>query len=119
MFYKSELKDFIRVPPKLFNLPVAESIVRRIRKKYENYTSKELGMVIDVLDVSNIGEGTVIPGDGASYYETNFELLVYKPEMQEVVYGEIKEIADFGAFMTIGPIDGMIHISQTMLRKKG
>ncbi len=114
MFYKSELKDYIRVPPRLFDMPVQEAIIQRIRKKYESYVSKELGIVIDVLAVSDIGEGTVIPGDGASYYETHFELLTYKPEMQEVVYGEIKEIADFGAFMTIGPIDGMIHISQTM-----
>jgi DNA-directed RNA polymerase subunit E' len=28
--------------------------------------------------------------------------------------GKIKDIADFGAFLTLGPIDGMIHISQTM-----
>ena len=27
---------------------------------------------------------------------------------------QIKDIADFGAFITMGPIDGMIHISQTM-----
>ncbi len=114
MFYKIELKDHIRVPPSLFSLPVTEAIMKRIRKKYENYVSKEIGIVIDVLAVKNIGEGIVIPGDGASYYDTNFELLTFKPEIQEVLYGEIKEIADFGAFMTIGPIDGMIHISQTM-----
>src|SRR3972149_5117840 len=34
--------------------------------------------------------------------------------MQEVITGKIKDIADFGAFITLGPIDGMIHISQTM-----
>ena len=34
--------------------------------------------------------------------------------MQEVVLGRIKDIADFGAFISIGPIEGMIHISQTM-----
>ena len=34
--------------------------------------------------------------------------------MQEVIPGVIKDIADFGAFMSIGPIEGMIHISQTM-----
>jgi DNA-directed RNA polymerase subunit E' len=28
--------------------------------------------------------------------------------------GKIRDIADFGAFITIGPIDGMIHISQTI-----
>jgi len=114
MFYKIELKDHIRVPPDLFDLPVAESIMKRVRKKYENYVSKNIGMVIDVLGIKDVGEGIVIPGDGASYYDTNFELITFKPELQEVLYGEVKEIADFGAFMTVGPVDGMIHISQTM-----
>jgi DNA-directed RNA polymerase subunit E' len=34
--------------------------------------------------------------------------------MQEVVLGKIKDIADFGAFIQLGPIEGMIHVSQTM-----
>ena len=33
---------------------------------------------------------------------------------QEIVFGRIKDITDFGAFITIGPTEGMIHISQTM-----
>jgi DNA-directed RNA polymerase subunit E' len=41
-------------------------------------------------------------------------LLTFKPELHEVVVGKIKDIADFGAFINIGPIEGMIHISQTM-----
>ncbi|MEK6968753.1 MAG: S1 RNA-binding domain-containing protein, partial [Nanoarchaeota archaeon] len=28
--------------------------------------------------------------------------------------GKIKDVADFGAFFNMGPIDGMIHVSQTM-----
>ncbi len=43
-----------------------------------------------------------------------FEILTFKPEMQEIVLGKIKDIAEFGAFINIGPVDGMIHISQTM-----
>ena len=34
--------------------------------------------------------------------------------MHEVVLGIVSDITDFGAFMNIGPLDGMIHISQTM-----
>ncbi len=114
MFYKVEVKDHIRVPPDLFNLEVNEAVVKRIKKKYEGFISKDLGVVIDVTDVKTIGEGIIIPGDGASYYDTSFELLTFKPEMQEVVLGRIKDIADFGAFINIGPIEGMIHVSQTM-----
>ena len=114
MFYRIEAKDHIRVPPDLFNLAVEDAVVKRIKKKYEGFISKELGVVIDVNGVKSIGEGIIIPGDGASYYDAEFELLTFKPEMQEVVLGKIKDIADFGAFINLGPIEGMIHVSQTM-----
>ncbi len=114
MFYKIKLKDHIRVPPDLFNEDAESAVIKRIKKKYEGHISKELGIVIDVSQIDEIGEGIIIPGDGASYYDTKFELLAFKPDMQEIVYGFVRDIADFGAFMTIGPLDGMIHISQTM-----
>lgn len=114
MFYRAEIKDHIRVPPDLFGLSREEAIIKRIKKDYEGYISKDLGIVIDVDKINGIGKGVVIPGDGAAYHETTFELLTFKPEMQEVVLGKIKDIADFGAFISMGPIEGMIHVSQTM-----
>mgnify|MGYP001587950939 FL=1 len=114
MFYKTEVKDHIRVPPNLFSLPLEDAVIKRIRAKYSGFISKDLGIVVDVSGMKEIGEGVIIPGDGASYYDVAFELLTFKPEMQEVVTGKIKDIAEFGAFINIGPIDGMIHISQTM-----
>ena len=114
MYYKIELKDRIRVPPNLFNLDLNESIIKSIKKKYTGYISKDLGIVIDVTNVKETGDGVIIPGDGSSYYETTFEILSFKPELQEVILGNIRDIVDFGAFITLGPIDGMIHVSQTM-----
>ena len=114
MFYKTEVKDHIRGSPDVFNLSREEAIEKCIRKKFDGYISPELGIVIEVAGISEIGEGVIIPGDGAAYYETTFSLFTFKPEMQEVILGRIKDIADFGAFITLGPIEGMIHISQTM-----
>ena len=114
MYYKIELKDRVRVAPHLFNLDTKEAVAKSIKKKYDGLISKELGIVIDVADVKEVGEGVIIPGDGSSYYEATFEVLSFKPELQEVVVGKIRDIVDFGAFITLGPIDGMIHVSQTM-----
>lgn len=114
MFYKTELKDHIRVPPDLFDITTEQAVMKMIKEKYEGYISQDLGVVIDVSSISKIEEGVIIPGDGAPYYKTIFKLLTFKPEMQEVVYGSIKDIADFGAFINLGPIEGMIHVSQTM-----
>jgi DNA-directed RNA polymerase subunit E' len=91
-----------------------EAVLKRIKTKYSGFISKDLGIIIDTVGAKEIGEGIIIPGDGASYYNVAFELLTFKPEMQEIVIGKIKDIAEFGAFINIGPIDGMVHISQTM-----
>jgi len=114
MFYTIKIKDHIRVSPRFFNLAVEESVIECIRRKFEGYISKEFGFVIDVAGIDKIEEGIVIPGDGAAYYQVIFNLMVFKPELQEVIIGKIKDIADFGAFITLGPIEGMIHVSQTM-----
>ncbi|MEK6807561.1 MAG: S1 RNA-binding domain-containing protein, partial [Nanoarchaeota archaeon] len=36
------------------------------------------------------------------------------PELNELVEGEIKDIAKFGAFVDFGPFEGMVHVSQSM-----
>jgi DNA-directed RNA polymerase subunit E' len=67
-----------------------------------------------VIDVEVSPTGKIIPGDGATYHKVNFSLLTFYPKIQEVVEGEIVEIADFGAFVRIGPIDALLHVSQLM-----
>jgi len=114
MYYKIQLQDHIRVSPRFFGKDLKDAVKAGIKLKYDGLIDQVLGVVIDVTDVKTVGEGVIIPGDGASYYDTTFEILTYKPELQEVMQGRIKDIADFGAFLTLGPIDGMIHISQTM-----
>lgn len=114
MYYTIQLQDHIRVSPRFFGKDLKDAVKAGIKLKYDGLIDQQLGVVIDVVDVKDVGEGVIIPGDGASYYETTFEILTYKPELQEVAVGRIKDIADFGAFITLGPIDGMIHISQTM-----
>jgi len=114
MFYKTEIKDRIRVTPDLFGIPLEQGITKMIKAKYDGFVSEELGIVVDVVSIKNVGEGIILSGDGSSFYDTTFELLTFRPEMQEVVIGKIKDIADFGAFLTMGPIEGMVHIGQSM-----
>ncbi len=114
MFYLTEVEDYVRVEPKLFGLPTAEAVDKQLRETYADFYSKELGKVVSVVDVSEVGEGVLIPGDGAAYYRAVFKIIVWRPEMHELVCGKIAEITNFGAFMDMGVMRGMIHISQTM-----
>ncbi|MDO8627605.1 MAG: DNA-directed RNA polymerase, partial [Candidatus Diapherotrites archaeon] len=58
--------------------------------------------------------GKVIPGDGMIYYDSEIDMLVYKPELHEVMEGTVTEITEFGVFVRTGPIEGLIHRSQIM-----
>ncbi len=114
MFYITEVEDYIRVEPKLFGLPTLESVDKQLKDTYSDFYEKEIGKVISVIEVLEVGEGVLIPGDGAAYYRSKFRLLVWKPELQELVFGTVSEITTFGAFIDLGVMKGMIHISQTM-----
>src|SRR3989344_912024 len=91
MFYKVKVKDYVRVPPDMFHLTKREAVLQNIKRSYENYISAEFGFVLNVIDVGEVTEGVIIPGDGAGYYQTEFELLTFKTEMNELVYGKIRD----------------------------
>src|SRR3989344_9561267 len=113
MYYEVEVQSHVRVSPNKFSEDTEKSIMASIRERYDGVVTKELGAVIGVTEVTKVGEGVIIPGDGAAYYDTTFKLLTFKPEMQEMILGKITDITDFGAFIDMGALDGMIHISQT------
>jgi DNA-directed RNA polymerase subunit E' len=114
MFYEVIVTDHVRVEPNKFGMDTDAAVRAQLEESYSGFQDKDIGTVVAVLDVNEVKEGIIIPGDGAAYYESTFKLIVFKPELQELVYGTIEEITNFGAFISMGPIRGMIHISQTM-----
>ena len=114
MFELVTLEDTIRIPPETFGNPLEAVGHQQVKAKYEGIVDEELGYVIAVTEVNVSPVGKIIPGDGATYHKVGFSLLTFYPRIQEVVEGEVVEIADFGAFVRIGPIDALLHVSQLM-----
>lgn len=114
MFYLIEVEDYIRVEPRLFGLATKDAVEQQLKETYKGFVNRDIGHVVSVVEVLNVGEGIIIPGDGAAYYNSDFKLLVWKPELHELSFGIISEITNFGAFINLGIVQGMIHISQTM-----
>jgi len=114
LFKLVTLEDTIRIPPETFGNPLKAVGYQQVKAKYEGMVDEELGYVIAVTDVKVSPVGKIIPGDGAAYHKVSFSLLTYCPKIQEVVEGEVVEIADFGGFVRIGPVDALLHVSQLM-----
>ena len=114
MFTLITLQDTIRIPPDTFGNPLEKVGREQVKTKYEGIVDEELGYVIAVTGVEVSPIGKIIPGDGATYHKVAFSLLAFMPVIQEIVEGDVVEIADFGAFVRIGPVDALLHVSQLM-----
>ena len=112
MFKLITLQDTIRIPPETFGSPLEKVGRDQVKTKYEGIVDEELGYVIAVTNVKVSPIGKIIPGDGATYHRVTFSLLTFYPIIQEIVEGDVVEIADFGAFVRIGPVDALLHVSQ-------
>jgi len=114
MFKLVTLEDVIRISPGKFGQPIDAVAYEQLKLKYEGMVDEELGYVVAVTDIQVNPVGKIIPGDGATHHRAVFSLLTFLPQIQEIVEGEVVEIADFGAFVRVGPIDALLHVSQLL-----
>jgi len=112
LYLISRIEDTVRVPPVLFDEPLKDVTFKLLNENYVGNIDKKLGLMVTVKEVEEIGVGRVIMGDGAAYHDVTFTALFFKPELQEIVEGEVIEITEFGAFVRMGPMDGLVHVSQ-------
>ena len=112
MYNKIRLNDKVRVPPNRLGENLEKVILDVLQEHLEGSIDKEIGIFICVTRVLEVGDGEIVPGDGGVYYDVKFEALVLRLALQEVIEGVVVETTSFGAFISLGPIDAMLHVSQ-------
>ena len=83
MYKKAKLIDTVRLPPERLGEETIAVVKDLLRDKLEGRIDKTLGSIIAVTDVLDIGEGRILAGDGAIYYDVTFTAITFKPELQE------------------------------------
>ena len=114
MFYIIKVNDVVRIPPVNFKDNLKDTLKELIIEEKVGYLDMTYGSVIGVVSIDKVGEAEVKLGDGAAYVDTDYSLLVFKPELQNIYICSVKDVAEFGAFVGLGPFDGLIHVSQIM-----
>lgn len=112
MYYISNVSERVRVPPDLFGMDLNSAITKILKERLEGNVFESVGIVLGIHNVDTSGEGVVLPTDGAAYYNVKFEILSFLPKVNEVIEADVKEIAKFGVFASVGPFQGLLHISQ-------
>jgi DNA-directed RNA polymerase subunit E' len=114
MYALAKIHDTIRVPPERFGENLNEAINDIVQKTFEGTIRRNHGLIVVVDNITPLGDGIVIHGDGGMYQKVEFEAVTFNPLLQELVDGIVCEIVEFGAFCHIGPLDALLHMSQIM-----
>jgi DNA-directed RNA polymerase subunit E' len=112
MFKLFTIEGKIEIPPFLFDQEKNISARIILSEDYEGIITRDYGFIIAVVDVLDVGKGRIIPGNANTFHEVEFTILSFKPTVSEVVEGTVVEIVDFGSFIRLGPLDGLVHVSQ-------
>jgi DNA-directed RNA polymerase subunit E' len=114
MYRIIQMSDTVRIPPERMTEDLGKTISELVQESFEGRLNKVHGITVLTTNVRPMGDGQVIHGDGAIYQKVGFDALVFKPDNQEVVDGIVAEVVEFGAFVHIGPLDALVHMSQVM-----
>lgn len=117
MYYIKTIEDRVRLPPTAFSSRLDDALLHILKEQFEGRFFKDIGIVLLVKNPQALDDGIIIPGDSGAYYSVRFDALTFMPYVNEVHNAEIAEIVEFGAFATIGPIQGLLHISQISKEK--
>lgn len=114
MYLRIKRRDVIRIPPERLGEDLAGLSQELTQHSFEGKIVGDRSLIVLTTDIKAVGEGRIVHGDGAVYQDVEYDALVYRLDLQEVIEGTVCEILKFGAFVRFGPLDGLLHISQVM-----
>ena len=112
MYKQYSIKDTIRIPSEYFDKDLNEVLKELVARNYEGTIDKDMGLIVSIFNIKPIGDGMIYPGDPAIYHNIEFDAITFIPQINEIINGEVTELVEFGAFVRIGPMDGLVHVSQ-------
>lgn len=117
MFVLTDILDKIRIPPGLLGVGTVQAIHNEIDQKFPNRVLMDVGLVVCRYgNVSKVGHGVCIAGDGGSHHECSFRLVVFRPFVEEVCLGRILRSTAEGIQVSTGFFEEIFIPAYWMLR---
>eukprot|EP00092_Neocalanus_flemingeri_P007223 GFUD01007802.1.p1 GENE.GFUD01007802.1~~GFUD01007802.1.p1 ORF type:complete len:223 (-),score=50.94 GFUD01007802.1:143-748(-) len=114
MFVLSEIKTLIRLLPEGFDKSLEDQLNDEINRKLSNKVMINVGLCLSLHDISEVGESFLFPGDGASHTKVKFRMLVFRPEMEEVLTGKIKSCSKEGVHVSLEFFDDILIPAESL-----
>ncbi|KAK0422016.1 hypothetical protein QR680_007314 [Steinernema hermaphroditum] len=105
MFILSTIKDTIQSKPHQFQGDYEERLTTAINNRYANKVIPNVGLAMNLYDFVDIGEAHILPGDGCTYTQVTFRLVVFRPFIGQVLEGVVLSSSKEGVYITLDFFD--------------
>ncbi|XP_059174661.1 DNA-directed RNA polymerase III subunit RPC8-like [Physella acuta] len=114
MFVLVQMKDTVRILPRLFHLDTMDAIREALNKKFANKVVYNVGLCIALWDVEKVEDSYIFPGDGATHTIVHFRFVVFRPFIDEILVGRIKSSNKDGVHVSMGFFDDIVIPSDSL-----
>lgn len=115
MFYLIDVREKVGVEAQRLKEDIKQSISESIEARHAR---EENGFFLGVTEIKKIGEsGDILPERPEIYFDVDYVALFFQPLQGEIIFGTVADVAEFGPFVRIGPLDALAHISQITAEK--
>lgn len=111
MFVIALIADTIYVPPHQLSTPSISAVSSIIEQRYPNRIIVNVGLVICPYGPPlSVGDGVLVPGDGGSHHQAVFNIVVFRPFVEEVLVGTVTSCTEGGIAVSVGTFFEQVFI---------
>jgi len=113
-YKKYTIEGIVSIAPQRLSGELKDIILDQLCNDYEGVIDKNIGIIVTVTEVISNDIGEIVPADPNVFFKVKFSVISYLPKLHEIVNGNVSQATDFGAFIKMGPFEGLCHVSQVM-----
>ena len=108
MFLMVTLEKSLKIEPKDLDANLEEIIAKKLCRVAKGTCNGENGYIIDIIDVTDIGDGLVLDTSGDVQFNVKYTALVFKPKKGDVLDGVVTNVNQNSIVVSVGPQSVMI-----------
>ena len=112
MYMITKGESVVPIPPARLSENIEEVIDELAWKQCEGQFNPDKSITILIKNVKPKGPGRIVHGDGRVYQTVEYDQVVFKFMMNEIVQGQVVQVTKNGAFVRFGPLDALLYIGE-------
>lgn len=115
MFIITELEDLVKIQPWKFQRDTNDIIKSTLNRKFSNKVLHNVGLCVSLFDIIKVNEFFLLAGDGATQTKIRFNLIVFRPFIDEILVGKVRGSSrSEGIRVSLGFFDNVLILPQSM-----